>query len=296
MRWPNAGNPLKSDVQMKVAGRANLCGCSSGIACVAQLSGDRQVETIWNKRVVLCPNPDVLCWFQGGGDIEFSHSPYACNLAHCQHYKPRHFAARCQLRRRRNHSDMTSNDREARGDGLDAPAEFEEVFHGCCAGHRDAQRRLYELYHAQVYRLAVRMIGREEAQDLVQQVFLQLYCKIEKFAGRSTFDTWLFRLATNEALQYLRKKKRWSFEPLSSELVSPVKPRVDINENTELLEVALTRLDPVLRAVFILKEFERLSYHDIATSVNVPEGTVGSRLNRARGELQRHLAELGWEG
>ncbi len=79
---------------------------------------------------------------------------------------------------------MTSKDLEAPDDGLSPTAEFDAVLQGCCAGHRDTQRRLYELYHAQVYRLAVHIVGREEAQDVVQQVFLQLFRKIRQFAGR----------------------------------------------------------------------------------------------------------------
>ena len=54
-------------------------------------------------------------------------------------------------------------------------------------------------------------------------------------------------------------------------------------------------MEPELKAIFILKELEKLSYRDIAASVGIPEGTVGSRLNRARRELQKHLADLGWE-
>ncbi|MCA9038484.1 MAG: sigma-70 family RNA polymerase sigma factor, partial [Planctomycetaceae bacterium] len=63
----------------------------------------------------------------------------------------------------------------------------------------------------------------------------------------------------------------------------------------ELLEQALQQLDPELRSVFVLKEVESLSYREIAQVMDIPEGTVGSRLNRARRELQQHLADLGWE-
>ena len=197
--------------------------------------------------------------------------------------------------RRRNTSAMTSKDMKALGDELKQAAGFDEVLRGCCAGGRDAQRRLYELYHAQVYRLAVRMVGREEALDLVQQVFLQLFRTIGQFAERAKFDTWLYRLATNEVLQYLRKRRRWNFKALSNEPVSPHDSKTESNEFSELLEAALGRLEPDLRAIFILKELEKLSYREIASSVGIPEGTVGSRLNRARRELQKHLADLGWE-
>ncbi len=177
----------------------------------------------------------------------------------------------------------------------DTATGLTRILRDCCAGQRDAQRRLYEMYHEQVYRLGVRMVGREEASDLVQQVFLQLFRKIGQFAGHSKFDTWLYRLATNEALQYLRKGKRWKFETLSSEPVSRHEAAENSSEQSELLDAALARLEPELRGVFVLKELEHLSYRDIATAVGIPEGTVGSRLNRARRELKQHLATLGWE-
>ena len=66
-------------------------------------------------------------------------------------------------------------------------------------------------------------------------------------------------------------------------------------ENAELLEVALSRIDPELRIVFELKEVDELPYSEIAEIVGIPEGTVGSRLNRARTELRDHLTQLGWE-
>jgi RNA polymerase sigma-70 factor (ECF subfamily) len=71
--------------------------------------------------------------------------------------------------------------------------------------------------------------------------------------------------------------------------------RDESREAKELLEVALSRLDPELRAVFLLSEAERLSYREIADAIEIPEGTVGSRLNRARRELRSILTNLGWE-
>jgi RNA polymerase sigma-70 factor (ECF subfamily) len=67
------------------------------------------------------------------------------------------------------------------------------------------------------------------------------------------------------------------------------------DEHKELLEQALARIEPDLRSIFVLREVEELSYREIAEAIEIPEGTVGSRLNRARRELQQHLAELGWE-
>ncbi len=170
-----------------------------------------------------------------------------------------------------------------------------DVLTGCRAGQREAQRRLYERCRHQVYRLMVRMVGVQDAADLTQQVFLHVFRKIDQFAGRSKFDTWLYRLAINEALQHLRKGERWKFQTLSHDPEGQHASVGEQGEHKELLEHALARLEPELRSIFVLRSVEGLSYHEIAEAIDIPEGTVGSRLNRARSELQKHLVELGWE-
>lgn len=166
-----------------------------------------------------------------------------------------------------------------------------DVLEGCRVRDRDAQRMLYERYKDRVYRLMVRLVGVEDAADLTQQTFLQLFLKIDRFAGRSHFDTWLYRLSFNEALQFLRKARRSRYSPLTYEPMSRAHERYD---DKELLEQAMALLDPELRSIFVLREIEELSYGQIAAALDIPEGTVGSRLNRARAELQRHLIRLGW--
>jgi RNA polymerase sigma-70 factor (ECF subfamily) len=190
---------------------------------------------------------------------------------------------------------MASKDTKARNDAADAAAIDAAVLAGCRASERGAQQRLYELCHRQVYRLMVRMVGLQDAADVTQQVFLQVFRKIDQFAGHSKFETWLYRLAVNEALQHLRKGQRWKFQTLSREPVSHHKSEEECDENKELVDQALSRVEPELRSVLVLREVEGLSYREIAEAIEVPEGTVGSRLNRARREMQQHLANLGWE-
>jgi len=165
----------------------------------------------------------------------------------------------------------------------------------CQRGDQVAQRRLYEASHQNVYRLMVRMVGLQDAADLTQQVFLQAFRKINQFSGRAEFGTWIYRVAVNEALQHLRRSKRLRLRVLEQE---PMDLSPDNQENIadkELLEQALGRLEPDLRCAFLLREVEGLSYNEIAEALQIPEGTVGSRLNRARRELKQHLIELGWE-
>jgi RNA polymerase sigma-70 factor (ECF subfamily) len=170
-----------------------------------------------------------------------------------------------------------------------------EVVEACQRGDRDAQRRLYEASHQNVYRLMVRMVGLQDASDVTQQVFLQVFRKIGRFSGRAQIGTWIYRVAINEALQHLRRSKRSRLRTLEQEPMDRCPDNYEHFGDKELLEQALGGLDPLLRSAFLLREVEGLSYKEIAEALRVPEGTVGSRLNRARRELKQRLTELGWE-
>ena len=166
----------------------------------------------------------------------------------------------------------------------------------CLRKDKRAQQRLYEMTIQLVYRLMVRLVGLQEAADLTQQVYLKLFSKLDQFSGKSRFETWLYRLATNEALQFLRKNKNRKTITLMGDPVNQDQSESERDEQRELLEVAMERIDPELRSIFMLREVEKMSYREIAEIMGIPEGTVGSRLTRARRELQTHLLELGWEG
>lgn len=178
---------------------------------------------------------------------------------------------------------------------MDPRAVDADLLTGCRAGDRSAQRRLYDMCHSSVYRVMVRMVGAQEADDLTQQVFLQVFRKMDQFAEHAEFATWLYRLAMNEALQQLRRRHRWRFLRLRQKPTSRATSPMQREEDRELLDRALLKIDPELRATFVLREIEGQSYREISDTLGVPPGTVGSRLNRARRELQQRLAELGWK-
>lgn len=169
------------------------------------------------------------------------------------------------------------------------------ILAGCRAGSREAQRQLYEAFHRLVYRLMLRMVGRDDAPDLTQQVFLQVFRGIEKYSGRGRFDRWLYRVAMNEAYQHLRRDANRPAQPLALEPADPAASGEERTEHRELMERALAQLDPELRSICLLREIEGLSYQEIAEVLDIPAGTVGSRLNRARRELREQLFRLGWE-
>lgn len=170
----------------------------------------------------------------------------------------------------------------------------ERFLAGCRAGDSDSQRQLYDACLPLVYRLAVRMVGMQDASDVTQQTFLRAFSQLDKFDGLARFETWLYRLAVNESLQYLRKRRRWNQPSIEYEPADETLQHERDSDQKELLEGALARLDPQLRSIFLLRESEGLSYHEIAQALEIPAGTVGSRLNRARRELQQHLTALGW--
>lgn len=165
----------------------------------------------------------------------------------------------------------------------------------CQRGDRDAQRRLYDTYQAGIFRLVVRMVGAQDAADVAQQVFLQAFRHLDRFAGRAKFDTWLHRLALNECWQHFRRERRTKYVVLEREPMDHAPgPERNVNER-DLLEQALARLEPELRAVFVLREMEGRRYNEIAQVLEINEGTVASRLSRARRLLRKYLIDLGWE-
>ena len=169
------------------------------------------------------------------------------------------------------------------------------IITACQQGDRTALGAIYDEHHRRVYRLAVRIVGRDDADDLLQQIFLQVLSKVAQFNGQSQFGTWLFRLATNECLQHLRKRRRTTEVQFESDLPARSCGSSNDLDDRELLETALNRLDPDLRTIFVLREIEEMDYRQLADTLQISEGTVASRLNRARKHLKQFLVNLGWE-
>lgn len=166
-------------------------------------------------------------------------------------------------------------------DSIDAP-----TVRAAAVGDRLALRGIYEATSDRVFRLMVRMVGMQDADDLTQQIYVRSFSKLSQCSGDLKFETWLYRLATNEALQHLWRKKHRRASELVVEPTSWQDDPVEQDERASQVRRALDALDPELRAIFTLKEENGLSYQEIAATLSIPEGTVGSRLNRARRELR----------
>jgi RNA polymerase sigma-70 factor (ECF subfamily) len=134
----------------------------------------------------------------------------------------------------------------------------------------------------------------EAARDITQTVFLKAYDKIGTYDPGRRFFSWIYRIAVNEAVNQLGRRK--ALEPLPANLASKVpSPEDDLSrhERTERIESAIRCLSVEYRLVVVMKYFEDLSYHDMSCILGVREQTVKSRLHTARRRLARILAERG---
>ncbi len=124
-------------------------------------------------------------------------------------------------------------------------------------------------------------------------MYLKVFQSVEQFAGRSNFTTWLYRITVNECLQHRRRRGSHPAVHLADyEPPDPHKPATQRVADHELLEAALARIDPELHGLFLLREVEELSYSELANVMRLSEGTVASRLNRARQQLHKILEAM----
>ncbi|MBV9302258.1 MAG: sigma-70 family RNA polymerase sigma factor [Acidobacteriaceae bacterium] len=171
----------------------------------------------------------------------------------------------------------------------------------CLRGEQAAWDELVRTHTRRVYAIAYRFTNKEsEAQDLTQEVFLRIFKSLSSFrAGEGNFTVWLTRLTRNLLVDHYRRTKQDRVtDPLEDKL-SNVESRTGQYSRTEgllagreageLLQAALQKLSPELRETVILRDLEELEYREIAKVLDVPEGTVKSRLNRGRAELARVL-------
>jgi RNA polymerase sigma-70 factor, ECF subfamily len=178
-------------------------------------------------------------------------------------------------------------------------AELAEWIRGAALGNQESQKKIYQRIAAQIVRIVRRIVGQDHVDDVVQDFFVTLFAKISQFRFESSFETWVHRMAVNQSLQHLRKASREQERIRryagDGAMQSTPKDQSSSRENAEVLEIAMNHLSGDQRALLHMKEVEGFGYHQIAEVLGVPEGTVGSRLNKARSELRSALTHLGWE-
>ncbi len=186
------------------------------------------------------------------------------------------------------------------------PPDDHELVHACRAGNADAFGLLVRRYQDRLYPTIVRLLGSaEDARDVLQDAFVRAYVKLDQFHESSSFYTWIYRIAINLAISRNRRRGRRTFGfsqggRIGQNAVNPIDPRreadpgaeLDRVEREEQIQRALATLSPEHREVVILKDLEDHRYEEIAELLNVPIGTVRSRLHRARSELRQRLGGL----
>lgn len=166
----------------------------------------------------------------------------------------------------------------------------------CLAGDREAFEGLYRQHVGRLYNLAYRMSGgADDADDLVQEVFLQAYRKLGSYKGESSLGTWLYRLAVNLCLDRIRSKAGKMAQVTDSidedgadPVVSPGSP-AEWNATRLDLERAVAELPPSYRAAFVLHDVEGYQHDEIAAMLDISEGSSKSLLHKARMKLRRAL-------
>lgn len=165
-------------------------------------------------------------------------------------------------------------------------------------GDQEALAELYSLHATEMLNLARRIVmDEDDANDLIHDLFLLLPKRIKSFRGESTLSTWLFRLVTNESISFLRKKRRRSsllnrfFSSASEEVEAPSQEK---GEYKEIVDQLLMIYPPQIRAMLWMKEAEGIDLKSIAEVMKLPEGTVKSRMSRAKQKGLRWLEENGY--
>jgi len=156
-------------------------------------------------------------------------------------------------------------------------------------------------FRRRVFGIAYKFTGRyEESQDLTQEIFLRVFKSLDKFDSTADFGTWLYSVSRNHCIDHYRSGRRerellvkheLSFEDFASSRFDPHRA-VEIRDKKELLSKALRHLPDKLRQAVVLRDIKGLTYQEIVDQLELPEGTVKSRINRGRIELGRALMAI----
>jgi len=169
----------------------------------------------------------------------------------------------------------------------------------CLDGDAAAWDSLARTYWKRVFNIAYKFVARyDEAEDLTQEIFVKLFRALPTYDRRAQFDTWLTRVSRNLCIDHYRRRRREEetftdeIDPDTvqlDELVSRPDATLEQRDQIATVRRALAMLAPPYREALALRDIHELSYEDIARRLELPEGTVKSRINRGRKELARHV-------
>ncbi len=171
----------------------------------------------------------------------------------------------------------------------------------CLEGDTAAWDTLVQTHWKRVFSVAYKFVARlDEAEDLTQEIFVKLFRALPTYDGRASFETWLTRISRNLCIDYYRRRRREeetftdAIDPDAVQLEDLSRPDSTLEQRDQIAMVrrALASVPPMYREAVVLRDLRELSYEEIAERLQLPEGTVKSRINRGRRELARHLRML----
>jgi len=178
--------------------------------------------------------------------------------------------------------------------------EETEMISRCQQGDQEALKDIFDKYHKKVYRIAYGVVRqREDALDIVQEVFIKLFRSIKNFQGRSHFYTYLYRMVMNTAIDHTRKSgkkfassldEEGSFEPSDGAEKGPERVFLQ-KELEERVKRAMDKLPAEQKVALIFRDMEGLSYQEMAEAMGCSIGTVMSRLHYGRKKMQELLKD-----
>lgn len=173
-----------------------------------------------------------------------------------------------------------------------------ELARAAAAGDKEAFEKLYQQYYRRVYSLSLRMVSDPAlAEDMTQEVFLQVYRKIGSFRGDSAFTTWLHSLTVNQILMHFRKRGvKLEQSASESDFTNVVDTPLQSTRRSSIvdrlaLDKAISELPRGYRTVFVLHDIEGYEHEEIANMLDVTVGTSKSQLHKARMRLRELLAK-----
>ncbi len=188
---------------------------------------------------------------------------------------------------------------------MDSPATqsaTDQLIQACLEGDQQAWDEIVRKYWRRVFNVAYKFVGKhDDAEDLSQEIFLKVYKALATFDRRANFQTWLISISRNLCIDHyrsVRKERETVDRNVDAAELSPVAKgpdplaRLQRLDRRDLLKRGMLLLPDTLRTAVLLRDIRDLSYHEIAERLDLPEGTVKSRINRGRNELARQIVKL----
>jgi RNA polymerase sigma factor (sigma-70 family) len=166
-----------------------------------------------------------------------------------------------------------------------------DLINACKKGNQQAQYELYKHYAKPMFNVAIRIIQkREEAEDVLQECFIDMFNKLDTWRGDSSFGSWFKRIVVNRSINAIKRKKMILVDESKADKVMQDDLEIDENEEipytVEQVKAAMNELPDGFRIVFSLYIFEDYTHKQIAEELNITESTSKSQLNRARNRMK----------